>query len=169
MEKKITSHLQKGLIISLIMIALSIAFYLLGLQTAKWTQYLVFAIFIGGVIWSCYLFSKEMDGNITFGNVFGHGFKTTAVITCLMIVFVLLMAFIFPDMKEKALEQARIEMEKSPEITDEQIETGIEFIRKSYMAFAIGGTLLGYLFFGLIASLIGAGVAKKNPQPSPFQ
>ena len=35
--------------------------------------------------------------------------------------------------------------------------------KKFIMVFLVGGTLLGYLFFGALASLIGAAVTKKEP------
>jgi hypothetical protein len=43
------------------------------------------------------------------------------------------------------------------------MDTAIEISRKFFMAFLIAGTLVGYLAFGAIASLIGAAVTKKNP------
>jgi len=36
------------------------------------------------------------------------------------------------------------------------------------MPFMIGAIILAYGFFGAISAAIGAGVAKKNPQATPF-
>lgn len=163
------SHVQKGLIISLIMIVLSVIVFIAGLSSSSWPQFLIFGIFIAGIIWSCVRFSKDMNGNITFGSVFGHGFKTTAVITCLMLAFAVAFTLLFPELKELALDEARKNMEQNPNVTDEQIDEFIQGLRDRWILVTILGTLFGYLIAGLIASLIGAGVAKKNPQPIPFQ
>jgi hypothetical protein len=41
-------------------------------------------------------------------------------------------------------------------------------MEKYFIPFAIGGALFMYLLIGVIASLIGAAIAKKNPEVSPF-
>jgi hypothetical protein len=79
-----------------------------------------------------------------------------------MIIFTFLFIYLFPDIKEKGLEAARKGMvEKN--MTQEQITQAMGFTQKFFMVFVIGAILVFYLFFGAIASLIGAGVTKKNP------
>jgi hypothetical protein len=53
-------------------------------------------------------------------------------------------------------------------MSDDQIEQGIAFTKKFFTPLAIGGVLVSFLIMGVIGSLIGAAVAKKNPQQSPF-
>jgi hypothetical protein len=109
-----------------------------------------------------------MDQNVTFGNVFAHGFKTTSVITVIMIIYtVIALKFLFPEMMDLALDKTREELAKS-NMSDEQTEQTVEMTTKFFLPFAIGGILIAFLFIGTIASLIGAAVAKKNPQ-GPFQ
>jgi hypothetical protein len=43
------------------------------------------------------------------------------------------------------------------------MDKAIEISRKFFTTFLIAGTLVGYLIFGAIASLIGAAITKKNP------
>ncbi len=71
-------------------------------------------------------------------------------------------------MIDKTLDLQRIELEKKPELTDEMIEQALSITKKFFMPFAIGGAIIGTGFMGAIASLIGAGVAKKNPV-DPFK
>jgi hypothetical protein len=66
-------------------------------------------------------------------------------------------------MVDKILDISRKQMEKNPKMTDEMIEQAMTMTKKFFMPFAIGGTILGTGFMGAIASLIGAGIAKKNP------
>ncbi|HEY8388193.1 MAG TPA: DUF4199 domain-containing protein [Parasegetibacter sp.] len=169
MENKITSHITKGLVIALILMVFSVIIYLTGNNTASWAQWSSFAIFMGGIVWSCANFANQKEGNITFGNVFAHGFKTSTVVACLMVVFLLLMNAVFPEIKDMAIDQAREELYKQPGLSDDQIDMSLNMVSQYYTVMMIGGTLLGYILLGLVASLIGAGVAKKNPQPAhPF-
>ncbi|MBS1608292.1 MAG: DUF4199 domain-containing protein [Bacteroidetes bacterium] len=66
-------------------------------------------------------------------------------------------------MKDKAIETAREQMEKDGKMSEEQINQGLEIAKKFFIAFGIGGVILGTLIAGAIASLIGAAAAKKKP------
>ena len=61
------------------------------------------------------------------GNLFAHGFKITAVITALMLIYtVLALNFLFPDMVDKKHrnEQGK-NIESSGKLSDSQIDTAI--------------------------------------------
>jgi len=62
--------------------------------------------------------------------------------------------------------QGRIieETVKASNLTPEQINAALEMTRKFFNVFLIGGTLIFYLLFGVLASLIGAAVTKKEPR-----
>lgn len=165
MEQTVTTSTTKGIVIALILIIIALATYFLNMNTNTSLQYISYLIFIGGIIWSVNMYGKQIDHNSTFGNYFAHGFKVAAVVTVIMIIYIIIFLYLFPDIKEKAVEAARKSMESKGQMTEEQITTGLGITRKFFMAFAIGGTLLGYLIFGAIAALIGAGITKKNPRP----
>jgi hypothetical protein len=168
MEKTVTTPVVKGLIISLILIVFSLVLYFAGMMQNKGLSSLQYLILVGGLIYSCILYANQMDNNVSFGNVFAHGFKTSAVVTVIMILYtVLALSVLFPEMKETALEQATADLAKR-NMSDDQIEQAMSISRKFFMTFAIGGILVVFMVVGLISSLIGAAVAKKNPQ-SPFQ
>ncbi|HEY1164047.1 MAG TPA: DUF4199 domain-containing protein [Chitinophaga sp.] len=156
------THIQYGLIISAIVILLSTLFYILHINTQKWTQWVGIVIMFVGVIISCTQFAKANDGNVTFGNVFGNGFKTTAIVALVTIAFSVLFVLIFPDIKEQALEQVRLDMEKQGQ-ADDMIDKAVAMTDKMFIVFLLAGGIFGTLFFGVIASLIGAAIAKKNP------
>jgi hypothetical protein len=170
METKIVQPWMKGLILSLITITFSIALYLTDLWQNKALGYVSYAIVLGGIIWSCIYYATQMNGNVTFGNVFAHGFKVTATLIVITVVYTFLsVKVIFPEMTDKIIEVAAKEMEKNKNLTDDQIKSALDMTRKFMMPFMIGGTILGYGIFGAISSAIGAGIAKKNPNPTPFE
>jgi hypothetical protein len=164
MEKKVMTHVQKGLLVSLILIVIGIAGYFTKLFEQSWFSWASNGLLCIAVIWGCITYANQMNGQVTFGNVFAHGFKMSVVIALILIVWVLLaMTVLFPEMKDKTLEMTRQRMEERGNLSDSQIEQGVEFTKKFFIPFAIGGTLLGTLIFGTVASLIGAAVAKKKP------
>ena len=168
MEQKVFTPVTKGLIITLLLIVFGLITYFTGQMQNKSLSSIQYLILLGGIIWSCIIYAKQMNGNVTFGNVFAHGFKTTAVITALICVYTFVaLKFLFPDMLDKGLEEARKNMEEQGKLTEEQIEQGMTMARKFAVPFAMGGILIFFAIIGAIASLIGAGVAKKNPQ-DPF-
>jgi Protein of unknown function (DUF4199) len=164
MQQKITSTTVKGFIIGLIMIAFSLTVSFLGLQSNSIFQWFGYGIFLIGIILAISQYGKQLNYNSKFGDYFAHGFKVSAVVTLLMIVFLIIFMTVFPEFKDKAMDEARKGM-TTKNLSEEQIEKAIDITRKFFMVFLIGGALLGYLLFGAIASLIGAAITKKDPQP----
>ena len=60
-------------------------------------------------------------------------------------------------------------MDKNKNLNESQIKSALDMTRKFMIPFMIGGIILGYGIFGAISSAIGAGIAKKNPNPTPFE
>ena len=161
---QVTTHIVKGLILSAISIVFSVVMYVFNLFEYSWLSWINTAIIMGGLIYGNILFANQNSNNVTFGNLFAHGFKATAVVIVITTAYTFL-AFkvLFPDMIDIILELSRKQMLANPKMTDEMIEQAISMTKKFFIPFAIGGTILGTGFTGAIASLIGAAVAKKNP------
>ncbi|MFN9710600.1 MAG: DUF4199 domain-containing protein [Bacteroidota bacterium] len=161
MEPKITTHFTKGLIIGLIMVALGTTFQVLNIYE-KWVQWVTMAIYAIAIIWTCYSFSKEMNKEVTFKQIFSHGFKTAAIVTLISIAAFLITYLLMPEIKEKGLQAAREEMEKDPRMTEEIINQSIQWTDKFFLLFGIIGSLFGFAFMGAISALIGAAVSPKK-------
>ena len=164
METKVTTHIVKGLMLSAISIVFSIVVYVFNLYEITWLNWVNTGILMGGLVVGNIAYANQNNNNVTFGNLFAHGFKTTAVIIVITTIYtVVAFKLLFPDMIDKIIDISRKQMEKNPKMTDEMIEQAITMTKKFFMPFAIGGTILGTGFMGAVASLIGAGIAKKNP------
>ncbi len=164
METKITPAWTKGLIISLICIVYGLALYFTGQAQNKSLGWLQFIILVGGIIWSCINFSKQMEANVTFGNVFAHGFKVTAAVAAILAVYTFIaFKLIYPEMVGLSMDEARKSMEAKGNLSADQIDQSLAMVKKFFIPFAIGGALIATAIIGAIAALIGAGVAKKNP------
>lgn len=170
METKQTTPAMQGLIIALILIAFGLITHFAGLSTMKSLGYIQYAILGGGLIWCCITYAKQNDGNVTFGNTFAHGFKVTAAATGIFAVYTFLaLKFITPEIVDIALDQARTAMLEQKKMSDSDINDAINMSRKFFMPFAIAGIIVMFLIFGCIFSLIGAAVAKKNPNFNPLE
>src|SRR5690242_6013149 len=163
MEPKITSTSTKGFLIGLILIVLSLVMYFANFSPTGPSRWIGLLIFVAGIIWAVSMYGKQINYNATFGKYFSHGFKVTIVVTVIMIIFTVLFILLMPDMKEKALDEARKQMVQDNKLTQDQMNQALQITGKFFMAIAIGGALFGYLIFGAIASLIGAAVTKKVP------
>ncbi|HMP91347.1 MAG TPA: DUF4199 domain-containing protein [Phnomibacter sp.] len=168
-NQKVMTPPTKGFILGLIIVALAIVTYIF-IPFAEQSKYgwVSFLVIAGGIIWACMSYGKQMDGNVTFGNVFAHGFKTTAVLTIIVCIYtVLSFTLIFPEAKDKALELVREQMSKTPGISEAQIETQVANYTKYMIPFTLAGVLVMYLIIGAISSLLGAVLTKRNPNYNP--
>jgi len=168
MEQKVTSHIVKGLIIALILVIVNVIGHVTNLAFDSWYNWIGTIIFFGGVIWSVNYYGKQVNNNVTFGNLFAHGFKTTAVITCIVFVFTVISVYVlFPDFIDQMIQKQMEESRKTNNLSDEQFEQGMAMAKKIGTIAALAGSILGSLIVGALASLIGAAATRKNPQ-GPF-
>ena len=166
-EKKPISHFVAGLIIAAILIIYTTLLNYMGLfqnQSLGWVAYF---ILIGGLVLFVNLYGKAKNHQVTFGNLFSYGFKATSIITLIMILYIVIFFMAFPEFKDKIVETAREGMEKQGNMTDDQIDQGLEMFERNFILFTGGGALFMYLVLGAIGSLIGAAITKKQPR-SPF-
>ncbi len=87
MENKVTTPVVKGIIISLILIVYGLIIYFVDNMKHPELSYVQYAILLGGLIWACVSYSTQLNANVTFGNLFAHGFKTNAVITVIVVLY----------------------------------------------------------------------------------
>lgn len=168
MEPKVITPVVKGVILSLILIVYGIAIYLTGQMGNKALSYIPYLILLGGIAGSGIIYANQMKGNVTFGNVFAHGFKTVAVIIVISAIYTALsIKVIFPEIADIAATETRKALEKQGNMSEEQIEQAVGMTSKFLMPFAIGAIIIGYGIVGAIGAAIGAAAAKKNPV-SPF-
>jgi hypothetical protein len=166
-EKKPINHIIAGLTIAAILVVYSILLNYMDLSQNQSMGWLSYLILIGGLIVFINLYGKAKNHQVTFGNLFSYGFKATAIITLIMIAFIIIFFLAFPEFKDKIVDAAREGMEKQGKMTDDQIDQGLEMFEKNFILFSAGGALFMYLILGAIGSLIGAAITKKQPR-NPF-
>lgn len=157
-----------GFIIGLILIVINAVMVVTKMNLdpkMQWMGFVGYAFFLGGLIMNAAAFSKANDQDITFGQAFGSCFKATAIVTILLTAWGLISTLIFPNMVPDLLEMVHNKMLEGGKMSEEQVDTAMEFTRKSFKLFMIAGTVFGTLAMGALFSLIAAATAKKNPRP----
>jgi len=163
-SKENKSYLNYGVITGVVLIVFFVIYYVFGLMTNKALALLPTVVYIVLVIVAQVNYAKSLNGNISFGNLFAAGFKAAAAATAIYLVFLILFLLFVPSFKETMLEAQRVAMVQKG-IPADVIDKGMAMAQKTFTVITIGGALVINLILGVIAALIGAAVAKKNPQP----
>lgn len=168
MEKTITTHITKGIVLALVLIVLNLIGHLLNIDLEQWFGWVNFAIFIIAIIWSVNVYGTQMNNNVTFGNLFGHGFKVAAVAIGITFLYTLLSIYIlFPDSIERIMQKGIEKAVQEGKMTSEQAQQNSAMMKKIITISILAGSVFINALIGAIGSLIGAAITKKNPQ-DPF-
>ena len=166
MENQVTSHIMKGLILGIIYIFISVIVHVFNLYEKPFINLLIYGIFFIGIIYNSILFANENNNKVEFGDIFANSFKTTSVVIVITSFYTFLaIKLIFPEIVDITLNISRKKIEAAPNVPKEAIEQNLDFMRKYFLSLSIGLTILFLGLTGLIGSLIGAAVAKKNTNP----
>ena len=169
MDKKPVTHFLVGGIMGAITILSSVILIITDQIQNQSLGWISSALMLVALIYFIRDYGNAKQNQLSFGDLFAFGFKSSAFATILILAFQVIFNLVFPEMLDKMLDITREKMlEQKPQPTDEQIEMALGFTKKFFWPLIIGGTVFGTLFFGAIGSLIGASITKKNP-PTPFQ
>jgi fluoride ion exporter CrcB/FEX len=122
-------------------------------------------IIIGGMIASVYLYAKHSETKNTFGTLFSHGFKTAAVTTCFVFIYVLSMLYVIDKERVANLVNKDIALARQEGLiktTNEQIATYLPQAIKVKRMVMIAGSIMGNLFLGIIGSVLGSVISLRN-------
>jgi len=165
MEQKVTSTIIMGVVISLILIVIDIVAHLTNIIFDTWFKWIPTLLLCIAIIIAVIMYGKQMNNNVTFGNLFAHGFKVSATVACFLFVFAIISVYLlFPDFVNQVVDKAMDEARKQGKMSEDQIQQGLPLVRKITSIGLLVGSVIGTLIVGAIAALIGAAVAKKNPQ-----
>jgi len=164
MEKKITSRITKGVIIVCILIGLDLVLQKLYNPVPDGLRYMPgLAIVFAGVLAGAVIYSKQSVGKLSFGDLFSHGFKTTAVIAFLMAVYTFIaVKFIYPAPGPAEMEAAVKAIEQRGSVLHEEAKQLAEQAAENRWIVYVSVSIFAALIPGLIGSLLGAAIARKN-------
>ncbi len=151
-----------GLVAGILTVILAMVMHFAKLEEKPLVGWLTYIPFLAAMVMNAMNFSKTNDGYVTFKQLFGSCFKASMIVALFMVVWTVVSLYAFPEIKEKALETARIEMLKKPGMTDDTADAALNIVKKGYGTILVSSAVFGSLFIGAIFSLIGATVAQKK-------
>lgn len=170
MEKKSSDYLGKGLMLALVLIVVDLIGGFAHLRFESWFKWISTIIAMVAIIVFCIQFGARQVDGVTFGKVFGYGFKISLIVSALMVVYSLLsMYVIFPELIDQILTKTRTDLQAAGKLTDDQIDTQVAMTKKFMQPGILSIFIfLVTLFFNTIASLLGAAFTKKT-DPDVFK
>ncbi len=149
----------KGFVTGFLMVALSLFFfYVLKQPLESNYQYIIYLVYIAGIIW-CLLDFKKQAGNVTpsFKEFFSTGFKMFVVVTLLMVLFVFIFFYLNPELRDdKFAENNRLLLIEGNH-TPAEIEKNSEAMKRIFLPMMLGITSFIYLFLGALITTITSG------------
>lgn len=165
--KKPISHIIAGLLIAAAVILFSVVMTLAsggGDPRGGWLTYLIIII---GLVLFIRQYGKATDYTASFGELFSYGFKATTMIVLLFVIFLLVLSYVQPEIKETVMDATRLEFERQ-NLTDTEIDKMMEMTSNYFWIILIGTSIFFLALVGAIGSLIGAALTKKQPK-NPFE
>jgi len=154
----------KGLITGALMIVVSILIYLAKGNFDGNLQYIVYGLYVVGIVWTLFDFRKNAAGSPTFKEYFAQGFKCFIVVTLLMVLFTLIFILLHPELKEAMAANMQVELAKNKDMVPSDVNKTIATAKKVFLPAYLMGAVFSYLVIGTLITLIGSGFlsAKQN-------
>jgi len=142
----------KGLITSLIMIALVLAIYYSGKPPESNLQYLIYAIYALGITWTLIAFRQTPQFTGKFSELFAQGFRCFIVVTLMMVLFTGIFSKLHPEFTEETAVAYREQLIMQRDKTPDEIETEVKAFKNQYTLKLVSGAIFGYLILGAVVT-----------------
>lgn len=147
----------KGLLTGAIMIVVSIGIYFYRGNFENKLQYITYAVYIAGIIWTLLDFRKSGTQPATFKNLFSQGFRCFVVVTFMMVLFTWLFLWLTPELKEEMAVQYRSDLQSKGNYTVTEIDDMVAKAKEYYVTMLVSMAVFGYLAIGALVTVIASG------------
>ena len=148
---------KKGLITGLMMIGASLLIFQLEGSFDNNLQYVVYLLYLGGIVWTLADFARTQDSNTKFGKHCSEGFKCFIVVTFLMVMFTIIFVKMHPEFKEEMATGYKSELIKQGNYTEREIDEMVQKSKSYFSTLLTSMAVFSYLVIGaLITAVSGA-------------
>jgi hypothetical protein len=144
----------KGLITGILMLAVSAGIFYTKGNFESGLQYITYALYVGGIIWTLNDFHKKNPDRRSFKNYFSEGFKCFIVITFLMVLSTFIFTRMNPEMKEQMATTYRADLEAKGNYTVAEINTMVQKAKDYFAIMLTSMAIFGYLIIGSMVTLL---------------
>ena len=125
------SSIMSGIYLAIVLILLSVIFYVTGNPFSKVSQWLTYAILIAGVVLAQVNYKKALGGTMTYGQALAVGLLTVVFASIISSIYTyLLYSVIDPSLQEQMRLYTEEQMVKKGNVPEEQMEMALEMATK---------------------------------------
>lgn len=146
----------KGLIAAIIMIAIALVTYYSGMAANSPFQFLIYAVYAIGVVWTTIAYSKSSLFTGKFGDSFNQGFRCFIVITLMMVLFTAIFSSMHPEFAEESSKYYREELLKEKDKLPPDVDAAVAKYKKNYTMTLVYGSIIGYLIIGAVVTAVSS-------------
>jgi len=146
----------KGFITGIVMILTSLGIFQVMGNFENNLQYIVYLMYIGGILWTLLDYKKRGGGPFTFKNYFSQGFKCFIVITLLMVVFTWVFMEMNPSLEEEMGKNYRADLVLKGNYTASEIDSMVLKAQKYFVPMLTSMAIFGYLVIGAMVTAIAS-------------
>lgn len=149
---------KKGLITGIVMVVIELfCVYVLKLPINGKEQYILFVVYILGILWSLFSYKQLALESNTFKDYFSVGFRTFVVATLLMVIFTFIFFTFDTTYRDAGIAVNNELLIKEGNHTPSEIESNANQLKKIFMPVMLGITTFKYLIIGALVTATGAG------------
>jgi hypothetical protein len=146
-------------------IVITYLFQFLNVDPESPVKYLSFLPFIAFLFLTQKEYRDLLGGYMNFGKGFTSGFLFAIISGVMVAVFIYLyFAILSPEMVEKSLTATQAKLSEKG-LTQDQIDKALDITKKYFPVFGAIGSVIFSALMGVIVSLIGAAIFKKERSP----
>jgi hypothetical protein len=151
---KITPFI-KGVITAIVMITITLITYYSGLPANSPFQYLIYAVYAIGIIWTLIAYKNSAVFTDKFGAKFNQGFRCFIIVTLLMVAFTGIFSKLHPEFAEESAKMYKQEMLlNAKDKTPADIDADVARYKKGYTLALVYGSIFGYLIIGTVITAL---------------
>ena len=156
------AHLRPALFIALVMVAIHAWIHVKGQALNPVLLLAATLPMIVGIVFNVYQYAAANRDN-SFGNNFAYGFRISAVITVIMVLFVVIFFKAFPQYKDLLLEALLKSVNrKTSGMDDEAINKAVQDWDAHFLQRIVTIYIFLHLIAGTVASLLAAAIATRK-------
>lgn len=157
-----------GVYISIVLIVLTLIFYVLNMYTEQWTGYVGYVFILAGIAYASIQYrDKRLGGFASYGQCFSSGFFAGFVAAIIVAIFTFVYMNIMGEgyVDEILLSTEENILESRPDISDDELEMAMSFTRNMMKPWWLSIiAFFSYTFFSVIFALITSiFIKKENP------
>jgi len=150
-----------GLITGLAMVIYNIVLRVTHVPDASWLNFMVLVIYLIGVLWFCFAFSKQEEQDTSFGGMFKAGFRMVAIVTILLVAAALINVWVDPGLKKEIMANNLAAL-KAAKKSQAEIDEAMKISNDNFTLTVVMASVFSNIFYGVVFALVGAGIFRKS-------